>query len=295
MKPATLAFACLFSLSLLSLRAETPAEKLKALGAKVTEAGGVVTQVQVDAAKFTADDYKTLNACTQIKKLTINGKTLNDAALASLSGLEQLEELSTNETQLSDEGYKGFQAFKKLRSLALYHPSWDLKTFTGTGLAHLKGCPNLTRLTFAGSTVGDTGLEAIGQISQLKEFLIWHTMQTQAGNKHLLNLSLTFLKIGQRLPRWGTTPAPSFDASTIPLIAQMKSLERLELFEARLTAENLQPLKELPKLKLLSIHTCDISAADIDAVKAALPQVKVDFKPITDADKEATLVKKLKL
>jgi hypothetical protein len=85
------------------------------------------------------------------------------------------------------------------------------------------------------------------------------------------------------------------DESTIKLIAQLKSLQKIELFEARLTAKALEPLKELPELKELKIHQTDIPAADVEAVKAALKGIKVDFKPMSDEEKEATLVKKLKL
>jgi len=78
-------------------------------------------------------------------------------------------------------------------------------------------------------------------------------------------------------------------------IAQIKTLESLELTEARLSAKIIPQLKALPKLTKLKIETVDISAADVEAIKAALPNCQVDHKPITDADKEATLVKKLRL
>ena len=276
--------------------AASPREALEKLGAKVTVTNGAITHVQVDVANFTEADFRTLGQCTAIKKLGISGKTLTDATLPLLSGLAELEELSTNQTQLSDDGYQHFAAFQKLRVLALFHPSWDLQTFTGAGLAHLKRLPRLERLTFAGSTAGDAALEAVAQISHLEEFATWHTMQTQAGNQHLLQLQrLTFLKLGQRLPKWNTSPAPSFDETTIPVIAQIRSLQRLELFEARLSGPGLAPLKELPKLKQVTLHTVDISAADVEALRATLPKVKIDFKAMTDAEREATLVKKLKL
>ena len=274
----------------------TSPEALERLGAKVTLTKDAVTQVQADAADWTATDYRTLAQYTTIKKLSLSGKTLNDEALQLLAPLTNIEELSTNLTMLSDDGYRHFAAFQKLRVLALFHPSWNLDTFTGAGLAHLKALPRLERLTFAGSTAGDAALEAVGQITHLKEFATWHTAQTQRGNAHLLKLKqLTFLKIGQRLPKGGRTAPSSFDESTIPTIAQMKSLQRLELFEARLSAKALAPLKALPDLKQLTIHTVDIAAADVESLRTELKSVKIDFKPMTDEDREATLTKKLKL
>jgi len=283
---------CLWSLSCL---AAPSAEALNKLGAKITESGGVITQVQVKCDAFTEADFRTLGECSTIKKLTISGKTITDATLPLLAGLTELEELSTDGIQLTDEGYRHFAAFKKLRSLALFHPAFRSKEFTGSGLAHLKKLPNLERLTFAGSTAGDAAMTAIGEITQLKVFSTWHTAQTQAGNAHLLKLTnLTSLRMGQRLPSGKDSPI-SFDESTFATIAQMKSLEALELFEARLTAKIIPQLKALPKLTKLKIHTTEISAADVEAIKAALPTVTVDWKPITAEEQEATLVKKLRL
>ncbi len=269
-------------------------ESLKKLGAKVTETAGVVTQVNVKCDAFTEADFKTLGSFTTIKDLTISGKTITDETLALLSGLVELERISTNEVQLTDDGYKHFAAFQKLTSIAFFHPAFRSDKFTGSGLAHLKALPRLEKLTFAGSTAGDAALEAIGQLTQLKEFRTWHTAQTQAGNAYLLKLPLTSLRIGQRLPSGKDSPV-SFDESTMEILAQIKTLESLELTEARLSAKIIPHLKALPKLAKLKFETVDISAADVEAIKAALPSCNVDFKPMSDADKEATLVKKLRL
>lgn len=271
-------------------------ESLKTLGAKVTETAGAVTQVQVKCDAFTEADFRTLGTFTTIRDLTISGKTITDETLALLTGLVNLERLSTDGIQLTDDGYKHFATFQKLTSLAFFHPAFRSEKFTGTGLAHLEALPKLERLTFAGSTAGDSAMESIGQLTQLKEFRTWHTAQTQAGNASLLKLTnLKALRIGQRLPNWGKDSPVSFDESTVPTLAQIKTLESLELTEARLSAKIIPQLKALPKLTKLKIETVDIPAADVEAIKAALPNCKVDFKPMTDAEKEALLVKKLRL
>lgn len=270
-------------------------EALKKLGAKVTETGGVVTQVQVKCDAFTEADFKTLGSFTTIKDLTISGKTITDSTIELLTGLTELERLSSDGIQLTDAGYKHFAAFQKLKTLAFFHPAFRSKDFTGGGLVELKALPKLENLTFAGSTAGDAALEAIGRLTQLKGFRTWHTAQTQAGNAHLAKLSLTSLRMGQRLPEWGKDSPVSFDESTMEVIAQIKTLESLELTEARLSAKIIPQLKALPKLTKLKIETVDISEADVEAIKAALPNCKVDFKPMTEAEKEALLVKKLRL
>jgi hypothetical protein len=271
-------------------------ESLQKLGAKVMESGGVVTQVNVKCDAFTDADFRMLGSFTTIKDLTISGKTITDDTLTLLTGLTELERLSSDGIQLTDAGYKQFAAFRKLKSLSFFHPAFRSERFTGSGLVHLKVLPNLEKLTFAGSTAGDAALEAIGQLSQLKEFRTWHTAQTQAGNAHLLKLTnLTGLRIGQRLPSWGKDSPISFDESTMETLSQIKTLESLELTEARLSAKIIPHLKALPKLTKLKIESVDISAADVEAIKTALPGCKVDHKPMSESEKEALLVKKLRL
>jgi hypothetical protein len=139
-------------------------------------------------------------------------------------------------------------------------------------------------------------MEAIGQLTQLKDFRTWHTAQTQAGNAHLLKLPhLAGLRLGQRLPEWGKDTPVSFDESTMAMVAKITTLESLELTEARLSAKIIPHLKALPKLTKLKIETVDISPEDVAAIQAALPNCKVDHKSLSDAEKESTLVKKLRL
>lgn len=269
---------------------------LERLGAKVTQTADAITQVQVKCDAFTEADFRTLGSFTTIKKLTLSGKTITDDTLALLTGLTALEELSTDGIQLTDDGFKHFKAFQNLKSLAFFHPAFRSEKFTGGGLVHLKALPKLERLTFAGSTAGDAAMEAIGQLTQLKEFRTWHTAQTQAGNAHLVKLThLKGLRIGQRLPTWGKESPVSFDESTLATLAQIKTLESLDLTEARLSAKIIPHLQALPKLTKLKIQTVDIPAADVEAIKAALPSANVDFEPLSEGDKEATLVKKLRL
>jgi hypothetical protein len=268
--------------------------QLEKRGATVTVKDGIITQVNVKAADFTPDDFQLLNQCTGLKKLTISGKTVNDANLPLLAGLAELEELSTDGTALTDAGYKHFAQFPRLQRLSLFHPSWANPEFTGGGLAHLKALPNLQRLTFAGSTADDRALEAIGQLTQLRDFSTWHTAQTQAGNQHLKKLTnLRALRFGQRLPR-GKDHAPSFDATTLALFAEMPALETLDVFEVKLTAADFAPLQRLPKLKTLKIHGTEISEADVAKVRELLPNTKIDFQPISDEERQ-NLSKKLRL
>jgi hypothetical protein len=259
----------------------------RALGAEVGE-----TRISFkDCAKLGEAEYKALGARKGLKSLTLYGgkKTLTDATLPLLAPLaETLEELNTEGTHLTDAGLSGFAVFKNVKSMSFYHPSLDIKGFTGAGFASLKDLPKLEKLTIAGTRADDRLMEAVGQIPQLKDFRTWHTHQSQAGNAHLEKLpNLRSLTLGQRLRRWdGSSNALSLDDRTLDLLARLKTLESLSLGETKLSLDALLKLKSLPNLKKLSLARIDLPAEDLEKLKAALPEVKIDFKPMSDEERK---------
>ena len=130
-------------------------------------------------------------------------------------------------------------------------------------------------------------MAAIAEIKQLRDFRTWHTYQTSAGNEPLAKLpELTSLWLGQRLRRYdGGSNFASVNDSTFDVLTKLKTLESLTLDEARLSLAALQRLKELPRLKKLELRRIDIPAADIEALQASLPNVAIDWKPLTDDER----------
>jgi len=242
-------------------------------GAKVTEVKGVVTGIALsDTSKLADADFKQLGKLTQLKTLDLNGG-LTDERLALLTGLTDLEYLQTNLAQISDKGLKPLGQLKSLKTLKFFHPG---KEFTGSGLAHLVDMPNLERLTVAGSlSFNDDGMAAVGKLTRLQEFRMWHAGPTQEGIKHLKELkNLKSLYLGQRLTY--KLPACPTD-ETIPILVELKSLESLQLEEARLSYKALAQLKQLPNLKKLTLGGIDIPKDDVDQLRKELPQTKIDW------------------
>ncbi len=261
--------------------------RLSGLGAQVTQADGIVTKVFFkDCSKLGDAEFRLIGQLKNLKSLTLYGecKGLTDETLPHLSGLTKLEELSTDLIQVTDEGLAKLTVFSNLRSLAFFHPSYGMKGFDGHGFAALKGMTKLERLTIAGTPFDDRGMAAIAQITQLRDFRTWHTYQSQSGNESLTKLpDLKSLWLGQRLRRYdGASNAVSLDDSTFDVLIRLKALESLTLDEARISLTALARLRELPRLKKLELRRIDIPAADIDALKAALPSVTIDWKPLTD-------------
>ncbi len=249
------------------------AKLLKARGVEVTESKGVVTAVAVnDGSKLTDADFRQIGELTHLRTLNLN-QCLTDERLVQLAGLGELEYLQTNLAQITDNGLKPLAQLRKLRNVKFFHPG---KSFSGAGLVHLAELPNLDRLTVAGSfAFNDAGMAAVAKLTRLQEFRMWHAGPTQEGIKHLKALpNLKSLYLGQRLT-YKPPACPSDE--TIALLAELKSLEALQLDEARLTFGALQQLKRLPALKKLTLGGIEIAQEDIERLKKELPQVKIDW------------------
>jgi hypothetical protein len=255
---------------------------LKEKGVMVTESKGTVTAVTVsDGAKLTDADFKQLAQLVHLKTLDLNN-CLNNERLALLTNLAELENLQTNVAQVTDEGLKPLAQLKSLRNVKFFHPG---KSFSGAGLAYLADLPRLQQLTVAGSfEFNDEGMAAVARLTNLQEFRTWHVGVTQEGVKKLKELkNLKSLNLGQRLTY--KPPACPTD-ETLAIVAELKSLEMLQLGEARLTLTALQQLKQLPALKKLTLDGIDIPKADVEHLRKDLPAVKIDWTEPNEAYKK---------
>ena len=244
------------------------ARSLREKGAKVVEKDGVVTSVDAsDSSKWTEEDFRRLGGLSRLKTLSLSGG-LTDASLALLSGLAELESLQTNLAQVTDDGVKALASLRKLKTLKLFHPG---KAFTGAGLAHLAELPELERVTVAGSLqFGDEGMAAVAKLTRLKEFRTWHAGQTIEGVKKLKELKgLKSLTLGQRL---AYKPPTTVSDETIAVLAELASLESLQLEEARLSFDALKQLKQLPALKTLTLQGIEMPEPDVERLRAELPK-----------------------
>ena len=249
------------------------AKLLKEKGVTVTTSKGSVTAVMVpDGAKLTDADFKQISQLVHLKTLNLNNCLTNER-LAQLTDLAELEYLQTNQAQVTDEGLKPLAKLKNLRNVKFYHPG---KSFSGAGLAHFADLPHLEQLTVAGSReFNDEGMAAVAKLTNLQEFRTWHGGVTQEGVKKLTALkNLKSLHLGQRLTY--QPPACPTD-ETLAILAELKSLEALQLDKARLTFTALEQLKQLPDLKKLTLDGIDIPKADVERLRKELPKIKIEW------------------
>jgi len=253
---------------------------LKAKGVEVTESKGNVTALTVqDGSKLTDDDFREFTRLTHLKLLSLSN-CLNDERLVQLTALTGLEYLQTNLAQVTDDGIRPLAQLKNLKNLKFFHPG---RSFSGAGLVHLAAMPNLESLTVAGSLAfNDDGMAGVAKLTGLKEFRTWHAGPTNEGVKKLKELkNLKRLYLGQRLTY--KLPACPTD-ETLAVLAEMKSLETLQLDEARLTFPALQQLKQLPALNKLTLGGIDIPREEVERLRRELPQVKIEWTEPNEAN-----------
>jgi len=265
---------CILLLALLGFADDAEiARLLKEKGAKIGETKGAITTLDAaDCSAWTEADFRQLGQLTHLKSLSL-GRGVTDTTLPLFCGLPELEVLQTNESQVSDDGIKALARLTSLKNLKLFHPG---KAFTGTGLAQLAGMPNLERLTVAGSLAfGDEGMAAASKLTRLKELRTWHAGQTLEGVKKLKELkNLKNLTLGQRL---AYTPPTTLSDETLAVLAELASLETLQLEEARLKLEALGQLKALANLKKLILAGIDLPEADVERLRSEMPKVEIQW------------------
>ncbi|MCA9179343.1 MAG: hypothetical protein KDB14_33020 [Planctomycetales bacterium] len=262
---------------------DAAAKSLEGLGGVVTRKDGKVVEVSFrDSKSLGPEQWRQLGQLSDLAKLTVYGgaKGLNDTTVSHLTGLRHLEQLSTDGARLSDRGLEKLAELKSLRSVAFFHLSFRMEGFTGKGFAAWRQLPHLERLTVAGMSMGDEGFAAIAQIASLRELRTWHTYRTEASNQEIAKLPLRSLKVGQRLP--GAQRPPCLSNQSLPVLASIATLETLELGEARLDLAGLRAVAKLPKLQRLKIDRTEITEAEIEQLRTLLPNVKIDFEPLTE-------------
>ncbi len=287
-RPGSLILVLLFAA--LSTRADDTATAvlLEGLGGKVVRADGVVREIEFrDSSGLGTPQWEAIGGLAGLKKITVYGKAggLNDATVPQLLRLKNLESFSADGAQLSDAGLRVMAGCTSLRSVSFFHLSFRMEGFTGEGFAAWSALPNLEKLTVAGMSMGDDGFAAIAKITTLQELRTWHTYQTEAGNSYIATLPhLSTLMLGQRLPGQGRPLSLSDDS--LGTIATIKSLTFLEIGESRFSLEALRRLGSLPLLEKLKITKTEISAAEIESLRADLPKVQIEFLPLTDEQRK---------
>jgi hypothetical protein len=240
---------------------------LKAAGANVhkLKTGGM--GVSFSQCKLDDKGWQALESLPDLKSfLCGSAKEFRDEQLARLCKIKTLESIIFNDFGGTDEGLKALAALPNLR-----HFGADHTPCTGSFLSALKDSKNLTSLRFGGCLFNDEGMKALGELAQVKEVDISHLRFTSEGFPSLARCtSLEKLTIAPQFH-------PYYVGADFVHLSRLPNFNTLVVSEMALTYDNgLDHLKGL-KLKHVRLRDCRVSDADLQKLKAALPDAKIEL------------------
>jgi hypothetical protein len=245
---------------------------------------GLVLSFRAEAAP-TAEQWKCIESLG-LRAFSVDGKGVTNDAFARLAKADP-EFLAMNGASLTDDGFKSIATMKSLRVLSIMHTPSAKDGFTGAGFAQLKTLPKLEKVALAGTSSREQAFDAIGELSQLKDFSSWHSQYGDSSHPYLLKLkNLEILRLGNSLRRYDGKPRQlCLTDATLGTLAKVGSLKSINLMQARLSLTALLQLKALPNLASLRLDDIDLSAGDYEKLRAALPKVKVVGKPLGEPER----------
>jgi len=193
---------------------------------------------------------------TSLETLSLLGDRVSDKGLAHLTKLKSLKHLSLMIAKIRGPGMAHLARLPSLRYL------WAGKPFGDAHLAHLKNSKSLRGLRIQGAEITNAGLAHVSGMTQLEYLDLWHTPVTDAGMVHLTPLrKLKRLNIRVPCP---DPHHPPFTAKGMAQLAEMQSLEHLDLPNFAMTDECLAHVCKLENLEYLWIG-CSTNSPITDA------------------------------
>lgn len=175
---------------------------------------------------------------------------VTDDGLAALQQLPNLEEITFDGLRkITAMSLRQLSKIPSLKKLAFHGHSFHDRQFTDEGLIYLRDMPQLKTLMLDDTNITDSGLQFFSNLQQLEELGLFNTPVTDAGIPHLIALkSLRKLNLFKR-PNSNTCDL--LTDKSAPYLAQIPTLEYLELNYSCLTDFSAPEIAKLPKLRFL--------------------------------------------
>ncbi|MFO1043343.1 MAG: hypothetical protein U0941_16285 [Planctomycetaceae bacterium] len=179
----------------------------------------------------------------------LNFTHATDAALKALADFPDLETLTLDKSQYPHP---------KRRPIAFPH-------ITDAGLKELIGLKHLKSLNLRSNSITDAGLKELKELTALQSLDLSRTPVTGTGLTELKELTnLRSLGLG-----YSTTDAG------LNALPELKSLQSLALIEMKVTETSLENLESLRGLQSIELRDTPVSAASLNRLRKALPDVKI--------------------
>lgn len=217
---------------------------------------------------LTAEQWDAV-AALGLRSFSLNGAVSDDAGMARLAAMDPVA-LSFGHSPMTDAGGMRFAEMKSLRFLNMSHTD----KLTPKSAIALADHPSLE--VFAND--GKFGIGGMAHIATAKKL---RSVNLQHGVSSNENIALLARHPGIEVLRlWPSGTAALTDAGIAPL-ATIPNLRELTIERSVLSYDGLKHLKAAPKLAKLVLNEIAISDADLEKLKADLPNVAVTHKPMT--------------
>ncbi|HYW78527.1 MAG TPA: hypothetical protein VE890_03085 [Thermoguttaceae bacterium] len=260
-----------------SLQADeaTAAQTLRQAGYNLKQTADGI-EIGFGQPEWTPDAWQRLGEVAGLTTLRGTAHCADNAGLETLSKLPRLKILYLNGATFDDTGFATLAKIESLETLSLDHN----QSITGSGAAALKTLPNLRSLRFGGCMkfTGD-GVRASAELVQLQSLQLHHC---GIGDSDLPPLT--------KMPNLKSLFVSSqfngrFTAEGLKPLAQISTLESLKVAELVVTYDNgLDALVRLDGLKTLELQKVGTSVADIERLRAAMPEVEITWTPASDEE-----------
>ena len=202
------------------------------------------------------------NDSGQIVSLTLEGSQFGDASLHGVERLVHLESLNLTNSSVTGHGLKPVIECKALKNLELTNS----KAVGDSGASILAAHPSLQRLSVANCAITDEGLASLTKLKTLTHLIASANRITDKGVaaigslENIEHLNFYGCKIEGR----------SFDQ-----LSRLPNLKWVNLTENPLCEESVPYLIRLSKLEYLNVRRTPLSAANVEALRLALPKAEV--------------------
>jgi Leucine-rich repeat (LRR) protein len=217
-------------------------------------------------APFSDESFQYYQGMSKLEKFhagltTLAWLDIGDEGVKRMAPLTQLKHLRLNNTTIKDP--KCFEALVNLESLDL----GDAYVLDNS-LAPLAAMKNLRRLNLVGTLVTDDGLKHLRGLTRMEDLDLYGVKVTDTGVQYLSQLT--------RLRRLNLLGAQITDTSA-SVLAGFIELRELNLYRSQITNAGLAKLYALKNLEALDLRYSGVSGAGVQALRAALPRVKIAF------------------
>jgi hypothetical protein len=236
----------------------------------------------------------TRNEAGDIVGVDLSHSWVTDADLAKLGRLPRLERISLAYTKIGDEGLEELAPLRNVKILDLYYAEY----VTDIGISHLKHWRNLEHLNLRGTKVTSSVFEHISKMTRLRSLDVGHSRVNDDLFELLENLeALEHLAFGGNKMSGAALPLlkplPSLRSLSVAgrqrtdsglwsvavtdfnvgQIAQLSSLEVLDLADTNLTDRGVAQLAALKNLHTLDLSGTRVTGKGIAALQG-LPKLR---------------------